>query len=56
MTYQVQLGWMLLSIGVALWALPLDDGRIDRPISYSTLAGSGLAGLCCALLAGATAG
>jgi hypothetical protein len=56
MTSAAHLSWVLLSIGVALWALPRDDGRIDRPLSYGALAGSGLAGLCCALLAGASAG
>ena len=56
MTGSAHLSWLLLSIGVALWSLPFEHGRIDRPEPVITLAGCGLAGLYCALVAGAFAG
>jgi len=56
MTQPAQLSWMLLSIGVVLWSLLSNPGRIDRPTPPTALAACGLAGLYCALVACAMAG
>jgi hypothetical protein len=50
------LTWALLAIGAALWALPVDRAPLPSPSSLTALAAAGLAGLYCALLAGALAG
>ena len=49
--------WALLTIGVALWALPVGRAApLPSPAPLTALAAAGLAGLYCALLAGALAG
>jgi hypothetical protein len=50
------LSWALLTIGVALWALPLDRQPVPSPAPLTAFAAAGLAGLYCALLASAFAG
>ena len=50
------LTWALLTIGVALWALPVDRQPLPSPAPLTAFAAAGLAGLYCALLAGAFAG
>jgi hypothetical protein len=50
------LSWALLTIGLALWALPVDRQPVPSPAPLSALAAAGLAGLYCALLASAVAG
>ena len=51
-----QLSWALLTIGLALWALPVDRQPVPSPAPLSAFAAAGLAGLYCALLASAFAG
>ena len=50
------LTWALLTIGVALWALPVDPHPLPFPAPLTAFAAAGLAGLYCALLAGVLAG
>ena len=50
------LSWALLTIGLALWALPVDRQPVPSPTPLSAFAAAGLAGLYCALLASAFAG
>jgi hypothetical protein len=50
------LSWALLTIGLALWALPVDRQPVPSPAPLSAFAAAGLAGLYCALLASAFAG
>jgi heme A synthase len=50
------LAWALLTIGVALWALPLHRQPFPSPAPLTAFAAAGLAGLYCALVAGALAG
>ena len=51
-----QLTWALLTVGVALWALPIDRQPLPSPAPLTAFAAAGLAGLYCALLASAFAG
>jgi len=50
------LSWALLTIGLALWALPVDRQPVPSPAPLSAFTAAGLAGLYCALLASAFAG
>ena len=50
------LTWALLTIGVALWALPVGGQPLPSPAPLTAFAAAGLAGLYCALLAGVLAG
>jgi hypothetical protein len=50
------LTWALLTVGIALWALPLDRAPVPSPAPLSAFAAAGLAGLYCALLACTLAG
>ena len=50
------LSWALLTIGLALWALPVDRQPLPSPAPLTAFAAAGLAGLYCALLASAFAG
>ena len=48
--------WALLTVGVALWALPLDREPLPSPAPLAALAAAGLAGLYGAVLVVALAG
>ena len=50
------LTWALLTVGIALWALPLDRAPLPSPAPLTAFAAAGLAGLYCALLACTLAG
>ncbi len=56
MLAQAHLTWALLTVGVALWALPLDCDPLPSPTRLTALAAAGLAGLYGAFLAFALAG
>ena len=56
MPAQIHLLWALLTIGVALWALPLDREPLPSPAPLTALAAAGLAGLYGAIVAFALAG
>ena len=56
MIVQAHLTWALLTIGLALWALPLDREPLPSPFAAPALAAAGLAGLYGALLFGVLAG
>jgi hypothetical protein len=45
MLAQAHLTWALLTVGVALWALPLDREPLPSPAPLTVLAAAGLTGL-----------
>ena len=56
MLAQAHLTWALLTVAVALWALPLDREPVPSPAPLTALAAAGLAGLYGAFVAFALAG